>query len=215
MRAQAPPTTSSCSAPTCSRRRCWTQGATTRSLYLPRGRWVDLWRSAVYRAGPGRIDLRRARVLRGKRSVTVPAPLEQLPLMVRAGAVIAMLPAGVDTLAPYGRHVRGLDRLADVRDRLRLLAFPRGRSSSSLERGETLRSGEGPDGWTLELRGKAKRHYELDASLATLRRPLVPCSVELDGEPLNRSRWSFDRKRGVLHVRFAARRATLSVRPCL
>ena len=43
-------------------------GARTRRLYLPRGRWVDLWRSASYRSADGSLGLRRARVLRGGRA---------------------------------------------------------------------------------------------------------------------------------------------------
>jgi hypothetical protein len=65
-------------------------GQTTRSAYLPRGRWVDLWRSA-----DGALDrLRRARVLDGGREVTVPAPLDELPLFVRYGARLELLPSG-------------------------------------------------------------------------------------------------------------------------
>jgi alpha-glucosidase (family GH31 glycosyl hydrolase) len=170
------------------------QGATSRALYLPKGRWVDLWRSAKYRSGPGEIALRKARVLRGKRSVTVPAPLGQLPLMVRAGSVIAMLPASVDTLAPYGKNVAGIDSLADVPNRLRLLAFPRKPVI------------EIPDG---------ARHVEIDATLATLRAPFVPCALELDGETLDRSAWDFDAKTAVLTAKFNARADGLELRPCL
>ncbi len=48
---------SSCSAPTCWPRRCSTRGAAPRALYLPRGRWVDLWRSARYRERDGGLSL--------------------------------------------------------------------------------------------------------------------------------------------------------------
>ncbi len=190
-------------------------GATSRSVYLPRGRWVDLWRSAVYRPGSGKVALRELKLLRGRRNTNVPAPLDELPLMVRAGATLALLPAKVDTLAPYGRDVNGLVSLADARRKLRLLAFPRGNSRSWFYRREQLRSSEDTGGWTLEVRGKTKRTYELEATLATLRRPFVPCAIELDGALLDRDRWDFARKRGVLSVRFAARRATLRARPCL
>ena len=60
--------------------------------------------------------------------------LGELPLLARAGALLALLPPDVDTLARYG------DRSASVslgeRERRRvLLAFPRGRSSAALEDG--------------------------------------------------------------------------------
>ena len=43
-------------------------GARRRAVYLPRGRWVDLWRSARYRSSDGGLELGRARALRGGRS---------------------------------------------------------------------------------------------------------------------------------------------------
>src|SRR5215217_403858 len=105
-------------------------GAERRRLYLPPGRWVDLWRSASY--GGGRLSLRRARVLRGGRSVNVPAPLDELPLLARAGTLLALLPPDVDTLAEYGNRspATALDEAAGRRV---LIAFPRGRSSARLE----------------------------------------------------------------------------------
>ena len=53
-------------------------GVTERAVYLPRGRWIDLWRSVRYRDGNGSLRLRRAKVLRGAGEATVPAPLEEL-----------------------------------------------------------------------------------------------------------------------------------------
>jgi len=180
-------------------------GATERSLYLPRGRWVDLWRSAAYRERSGAISIRRARPTRGGRQVTVPAPLEELPLMVRAGAVLALLPPTVDTLADYGSGDPEIDTLAENRRRLRLLAFPRGRSRSTFNAGERLRSRESAAGWRLSIRGKLRREYRLQASLRTLRNPFVPCSVEVGGRALAPRRWNFNRATGVLNVRLRGR----------
>ena len=78
------------------------RGAARRRLYLPRGRWIDVWRSARYRQRDGGLSLSRARVLRGGRSVELPAPLAQLPLLARAGTLLPLLPPDVDTLAGYG-----------------------------------------------------------------------------------------------------------------
>jgi alpha-glucosidase (family GH31 glycosyl hydrolase) len=60
-------------------------GATQRSLYLPQGRWVDMWRTLRYRESDGALRMQRATVLRGPGDVTVPAPLDELPLLARAG----------------------------------------------------------------------------------------------------------------------------------
>jgi alpha-glucosidase (family GH31 glycosyl hydrolase) len=68
-------------------------GATERTLYLPKGRWVDLWRSADERL----TRLERAKVIRGGREVTVPAPLEELPMFVRVGSELELLPRGGPT----------------------------------------------------------------------------------------------------------------------
>ena len=62
-------------------------GVRARKVYLPQGRWVDLWRSADYRRGTLR-PRRRARILRGGREVVVPAPLDELPLFLRARAKV-------------------------------------------------------------------------------------------------------------------------------
>jgi alpha-glucosidase (family GH31 glycosyl hydrolase) len=99
-----------------------TQGATERALYVPRGRWIDLWRSVAVQPD-GSLKAGPARVLEGGREATVPAPLAELPLLVREGAVIPMLPASVRTL--YG-----------TKDPVRrsVLAFPGG-STISLPRG--------------------------------------------------------------------------------
>jgi alpha-glucosidase (family GH31 glycosyl hydrolase) len=52
-------------------------GATTRTVYLPAGQWVDYWRGTLYAGG---------------QEVTVPAPLEGSgpPVFARAGAVIPL-----------------------------------------------------------------------------------------------------------------------------
>ena len=51
-------------------------GQRRRRVYLPRGRWVDLWRSVDYRPRTSDLRLRRARTLPGRRRVTLPAPLD-------------------------------------------------------------------------------------------------------------------------------------------
>ncbi len=100
-----------------------TEGATMRELYLPQGPWCEFWAHVRYdeptgafvrREGPGATS--------GGRHVTVDAPLEEIPLFVRAGAVIPLLPAETDTLATIGT-VPGLVDLDDVRGRQTSLRF--------------------------------------------------------------------------------------------
>ena len=51
-------------------------GATSRSVYLPAGTWSDFWTGATTNGG----------------TKTVSAPLRQIPLFVRAGAILPMGP---------------------------------------------------------------------------------------------------------------------------
>ena len=53
------------------------EGATAWPVYLPAGRWHDFWTGVRYE-GPG--------------GVTLPAPLDRLPLLVRAGAILPLGP---------------------------------------------------------------------------------------------------------------------------
>jgi alpha-glucosidase (family GH31 glycosyl hydrolase) len=184
-------------------------GAIRRRLYAPAGRWIDLWRSATYQRRYGSLRLGRASLLGGRREHTLPAPLVQLPLLVRAGAVIPLLPAEVDTLAPY--RGPGVVRLADRRGRIDLLASPRGDSTAAMGvRPERIGSLERGGTWRLTVRGKRARLYSLQASLATLRRPFAPSSLTIAGRPLRD--WSYDRRTRVLRARFRLRSGTLLVR---
>lgn len=61
------------------------QSGTRRSVYIPRGTWTDHW---------------TGHRMTGPATVEVDAPLERMPLFVRDGAIIPMLPADVDTLLP-------------------------------------------------------------------------------------------------------------------
>lgn len=60
------------------------EGARTRSLYLPKGSWVDYWTGEI---------------LEGGRQVEVPAPLERIPILVRAGSVVPFISPETETLA--------------------------------------------------------------------------------------------------------------------
>jgi alpha-glucosidase (family GH31 glycosyl hydrolase) len=183
----------------------------TRRIYLPRGRWVDLWRSADYRESDGGLSLRKARVLRGGRSVVLPAPLAELPLLARVGTLLPLLPPDVDTLASYGdsSDARSLEESADRRV---LLAFPRGRSSAQLEEGGSVRSRERPGEWTLTIDSRRRRTWKIEAALGTLRRPFAVCSVRAQGGKL--ADWSIDERQHVLAARWSGRRGKLVARAC-
>jgi hypothetical protein len=188
-------------------------GARSRQLYLPRGRWVDFWRAVRYRPASGEFALAaRARPLSGARRRTLPAPLEELPMLARAGALIPLLPPDVDTLAETGRERAGIVSLRERAGSRRLLAFPRGRSAARLDRGRLVSTERihGPPGWRLEIRSRLDREWSLEVSLATLRRPFVPCEVTQDGRSLPASAWDYEPRDRVLSIRARARTAVIA-----
>lgn len=194
--------------------------ARERALYLPRGRWIDFWRSVSYRErGSGAFSLSSAKVLSGGRDYTLPAPLDELPLAIRAGAVLPLLPANVDTLADYGR--KSLTKLRERDDRLRLLALPRGRSVSRYyERGRIV-SRETKQAWKLELRGHPIRKLTLEAALDTMKASFRPCALSArstrpgrKGPRRSKPDWDYSRRIRVLRVRLPAWTSKLTVKRC-
>jgi alpha-glucosidase (family GH31 glycosyl hydrolase) len=187
------------------------EGARTRSVYLPPGRWVDLWRSARYCLCDGHLALRKARLLDGGRSVDLPAPLTQLPLLARAGTLLPLLTPDVDTLASYGDHAPTVS--LDERSGQRVvLAFPRGRSEAQLEDGGELRSSERHGSWTLAIDSARTRTWTIEASLGTLRDPFRPCSVRAVGGRL--AWWHFNRRTKALTARLTTRHGALLAHGC-
>jgi alpha-glucosidase (family GH31 glycosyl hydrolase) len=192
-----------------------TPGATTREVYLTEGTWLDFWRSLRIDEATGAPVLGAPHALSGPGKVTLPAPIEELPLLVRAGAILPLLPPDVDTLADYGVSAPDLVKLADRRGALHLLAFPRGISHARFYDSGALASVELLRGWELFIFGGGAREFELQASLATLRRPFEPCSVRWRGRALPADRWSYDGATGVLRARFeGAGGGALAVAAC-
>ena len=144
------------------------------------------------------------------RAVRLPAPLEELPLLARVGSLLPLLSPDVDTLAPYGERAPVVS-LGERADRRVLLAFPRGLSTARLEDG-LLTSREGSAHWRLSIRSSARRRWEVQASLRTLRRPFRPCAVSVRGGRL--VGWRHSAATGVLRATLSTRRGRLTVRGC-
>jgi alpha-glucosidase (family GH31 glycosyl hydrolase) len=87
-------------------------GATSRPVWLPPGQWVDLWDMLVFDEATGelRADPAGHTVLDGDKVIDVDAPLDRIPVFVRAGACLPLLPGDVDTLVSD----RGFEHDADV-----------------------------------------------------------------------------------------------------
>jgi alpha-D-xyloside xylohydrolase len=65
-----------------------TAGATTRTLVLPPGDWIDWWQGTTYPGGNGGTQ------------VTVQAPLETLPLFIKGGGIVPLLRPTIQRMAP-------------------------------------------------------------------------------------------------------------------
>jgi len=188
------------------------EGARERSFHLPEGKWVDLWRSVSYREGRGVLRPGLPELIEGGGEVTLPAPLEEMPILARAGTILPLLSPEVDTLANVGRGPELVSR-AERADQLRLLAFPRGRSRAALgARGFASSRELAGERWRLRIADAGRRSYSLEAALGTLKRPFAPCVVTLDGEELPDRAWAYAVDRRVLSARFATAGGTLATR---
>jgi len=72
-------------------------GVREREVHLPAGDWIDLWRSVAV-GDDGSITQLAPVVMAGGRAHVIPAPLEEIPVLMRAAARIPLLPARVQSL---------------------------------------------------------------------------------------------------------------------
>jgi alpha-glucosidase (family GH31 glycosyl hydrolase) len=140
-------------------------GSTRRRVTLPEGRWFDFFdpRGEHAHAGPAVIDIE--------------APLDRIPVLVRAGAVIGLLPEGVRTLSPYGPALPNHRTVLAWPDRTSADPIagalgPAHRFASAWDGDEwTLRlEGPGETTWDIELRHRSGTRTEtLEGANPTLR----------------------------------------------
>lgn len=188
------------------------EGAVTRDVALPSGRWFDLTEGLAYEEATGAFSIGDAPVVEGGGTRQRTATLEEVPLYAKAGTILSLLPADVDSLAD--RYASGSAVTPSERRGLRrLLAFPDGTSDSEIEPGEWARSAVDPDGtWTLTLEGvPTERTYDIGASMRAIGRG-APCEVTIDGADVNG--WSWDPDTEVLTLSTRLGRGPLVVTPC-
>ncbi|HWN69202.1 MAG TPA: hypothetical protein VNM90_16295, partial [Haliangium sp.] len=154
-----------------------------------------------------------AKTHQGGQAVTLPAPIEEIPMLVEAGAVLVMLAPDVFTLAEHGTADTSIVHLAD-RNEVRVMAFPRGTSQGRFFAAGSYTSQERPKAWSLVLAGDAQRSVRLQASLATLAEPFEACSVTLGGNALPETDWSYDAATDVLTVQYQNDGGELLVSAC-
>ncbi len=132
------------------------EGATSRLVYFPEGTWVS-WDGATRVTGPT--------------EVMVTAPVTELPLFLRAGAVVPRLPARVQTLLPAGAPVVDLEDVAAER----VLLVAAGAAGGFTER----------DGTRYEVTTSGATAFSLPACTSAGQRGCVDGNVaRLDGTSL-------------------------------
>lgn len=117
-----------------------------RSVYIPEGRWIDYWSGAA---------------LQGPEIVEVEAPLERIPLFVRAGAILPLLPEGIETLVPG--HADMDERIVALDDRRVVQVWPG--EAGALETWEGLSAVLATEGGSTRLRVASARPRPVEIEL--------------------------------------------------
>ena len=176
------------------------QGADTRRLYLPEGSWVDYWNN---------------KIVQGGREVTVPAPLREVPLLVKAGAIVPFIDPDTQTLAVglAGSKYRTLGTGLTWR------VFPSGGASHStfkLYDGSSATVEQGPS--TIRVEGKSSLIRAYNITLPVSRAPAKAilgntplAAVSASGYRAGKEGWWLDNEGKVLHVLFTAGNFSLTV----
>jgi alpha-D-xyloside xylohydrolase len=177
------------------------EGARTRTLYLPQGSWVDYWTAGI---------------LTGGREVTVPAPLHEIPILVRAGSVIPQVSAETETLAAdlAGSQYRTLDHSLIWR------VFPSSspaRDSFTLYDGATVSIEEQAGSVRVEGDSPTIRQYDIVVPASTARREVLLSGQRLEkldsaGYHARSKGWWLNPDEKTLHVVFVADRFSLEVK---
>lgn len=159
-------------------------GASSRSLYLPKGFWVDYW---------------TGKLIDGGRQVTLAAPLDRIPILVQAGSILPLISPQTQTLAP--------DRTLthDLTWRIFPASAP-AHDTFTLYDGTVAEASEASSHIEVRVQHSPEvRHYEV--ILPATRKPR---NVVLAGKPLSTG-WRLDAHSQTLHIALQARDFDLSV----
>jgi alpha-D-xyloside xylohydrolase len=161
------------------------QGAVTRKLYLPKGDWLNYWTGDH---------------LTGGADVTVPAPLDQIPIMVRAGAILPFKPENQTAILNWSDP----NLLAGP---LVWKAYPSKANNTStftLPDGTTATLQTTPTNLTITGTSPTERPYEVIVTTAA-----APTTVQLDGKPPENTH--YDQTTHQLNITFTAKTFTLVI----
>lgn len=106
---------------------------TQRAVYLPEGEWIDYW---------------SGKQISGRQTLAVDAPLDRIPLYVRAGAIVPKIPEDVMTLAPATEFA---DKSVKPLDNRRVYEIYPGAKLAPVQdfEGRSLQPGEQPGSLTI------------------------------------------------------------------
>jgi alpha-D-xyloside xylohydrolase len=162
------------------------QGAVTRKLYVPRGEWVNYWTGERYTGGA---------------DITVPAPLDQIPMLVRAGSILPFKPESETA----GFHWSDPNLLQGS---LVWKAYPgqaEGTSTFTLPDGTSATLHSNQAEFQIQCTSAELRAYEIIAVIDT-----APAALQLNGKPLlAKDGWRYDPVTHQLHATFTAANFTL------
>lgn len=168
-----------------------TQGATRRTIVLPDGLWVDY-------NNPGRF-------YNGGDTVNYPAPLEVLPLFVRAGAIIPQADYDMKSTEDYRTDRYTINYYPYLGKSEYTLFEDDRKSPGSLDEGAYSLinfTGEASiEGINLDVSAQGTYPGAPKVKELTFRIHLVdgdPSSVSVDGQRLKRGAWKFDRRESML-----------------
>jgi alpha-glucosidase (family GH31 glycosyl hydrolase) len=165
------------------------QGAVTRKLYLPKGDWLNYWTGDH---------------LTGGADVTVPAPLDQIPILVRAGAILPLKPDNQTATLNWSDP----NLLAGP---LVWKAYPSkasGTSTFTLPDGTAATLQTTQTNLTITGNSPTVRPYEVIVTTTA-----APTAVQLDGKLLPPDDWSYNQTTHELHATFTNKTFTLVLTP--
>jgi len=130
-----------------------------RAVYLPEGNWIDYWTGHRFT---------------GRQTISVDAPLDQIPLFVRDGSIVPKIPDDVMTLVPVSDFK---DRTIQALDDRRIYELYPGSQSRTITDFEGRKLVYDAAAGTLEISGPPAR--------VTIRWKFgQPSNVNLNGRPL-------------------------------
>jgi alpha-D-xyloside xylohydrolase len=176
------------------------EGASSRSLYLPRGSWVNYW---------------TGKLIEGGQDVSVPAPLEQIPILLRAGSILPFISPETPTLA---QHMQ--DKNGSLISNLVWRVFP---ASGPVQDDFTLYDGtravarQDALGMSVSVEhSPAARQYEVVLPMTSNPRSVTVAGkalrkLDAAGDQAGETGWNINSDDGTLHVFFPADDFTLNV----